>query len=164
MTSKEDTSLMQALNQLITTLQHWNHEVNSYTAQIDDGYVRDAKLKNKYKPQLDDLKQKVIQQVANLSKVLVSVSQLAETLANSGQQMALEIQKLNDSLKSIQEPISDLESAIIKVHGGVQIAQELDSVFKPLQWLLTDFHCIPDERPLKQDYLKLVRDFSGMQP
>ena len=164
MTSKEDTSLIQSLNQLITTLQHWNHEIKSYTAQIDDGYARDVKLKNKYKPQLDDLKQKMIQQVANLSKVLVSVSQLAEELANSGKKMALEIQKLNDSLKSIQEPISDLESAIVKVHGGVHIAQELDCVFKPLQWLLTDFHCIPDKRPLKQDYLKLVRDFSGMHP
>ena len=155
--------MIQALNQLITTLQKWNDEVKSYTAQIDDGYARDAKLNNKYKPQLDDLKQKVIQQVANLSKVLISVSQSTEQLASYGHQMESEIQKLNDSLKSIQEPISDLESAIIKVRGGVHIAQELDSVFKPLQWLLTDFHCIPDKRSLKQDYLKLVQDFSGMQ-
>ena len=163
MTSKEDASLIHALNQLITTLQNWNHEVKSYTARIDDGYARDARLNNKYKPQLDDLKQKVIQQVANLSKVLTSVAQLAKQLASCGHQMELEIQKLNDSLKSIQKPISDLESAIIKVRGGVHIAQELDSVFKPLQWLLSDFHCIPDKRPLKQDYLKLIRDISGMQ-
>ena len=159
---EEDSSLTQALNQLTTTLQHWKHEVTSYTAQIDDGYARDAKLKNKYKTQLDGLKQKMLDRVSNLTKTLASVSQLAQNLADSGHSLSNEISELNSSLMSTQEPISDLESAMVRVHSGVHIAQELDSVFKPLQWLLTDFHCIPDkERPIKQEYLKLVKAFAG---
>ena len=108
------------------------------------------------------MKQKMLDRVAGLGRTLDSVSQLAQDVDSIGQKLTSGIKSLNDSLVSIQAPISTLESAILKVHSGVHIAQELDSVFKPLQWLLTDFHCIPDKRPEKLVYLKLVQSFTGI--